>query len=96
MSRDKQIEEMALDLCLIDRCIHLPRAECNNTTCAHCEAIALYNAGYRKASDVAREILAELKKVMIDEYRYPIIAELKKKYLGEDINVTTKESEEKK
>ena len=33
-----------------------------------------------KASDVAEEIFAELKKVMMDEYRYPIIAELKKKY----------------
>lgn len=48
MSREKQIEEMAVDLCLIDRCKHLPQAECNNTTCAHCEAEALYNAGYRK------------------------------------------------
>ena len=43
-------------------------------------AEVLYNAGYRKQSEVAREIFAELKKVMIDEYRYPIIAELKKKY----------------
>ena len=40
----------------------------------------LYDAGYRLASDVAREIFAELKTVMIDEWRYPIIAELKKKY----------------
>ena len=30
--------------------------------------------------ELAREIIEELKKVMIDEYRYPIIAELKKKY----------------
>jgi hypothetical protein len=51
MSRDKQIEEMAVDLCLIDRCKHLPQEECNNTTCAHCEAEALYNAGYRKQSE---------------------------------------------
>lgn len=47
----EQIEEMAFDLCLIDRCKHLPQEECNNTTCAHCEAEALYNAGYRKQSD---------------------------------------------
>jgi hypothetical protein len=51
MSREKQIEEMAVDMCLIDRCKHLPQAECNNTTCAHCEAEALYNAGYRKQSE---------------------------------------------
>lgn len=48
MSKEKQIEEMAFDLCLIDTCKHLTQTECNNTTCAHCEAEALYNAGYRK------------------------------------------------
>lgn len=32
-------------------------------------------------AEVAKEIFAELKTVMIDEWRYPIIAELKKKYL---------------
>ena len=47
MSKEKQIEEMAYDLCLIDRCKHLPKEECHMTTCAHCEAEALYNAGYR-------------------------------------------------
>jgi hypothetical protein len=48
---NQAIEEMAVDLCLIDRCKHLPQEECNNTTCAHCEAEALYNAGYRKQSE---------------------------------------------
>ena len=47
----EQIEEMAVDLCLIDRCKRLPQEECNNTTCAHCEAEALYNAGYRKQKE---------------------------------------------
>jgi hypothetical protein len=51
MTKEKQIEEMAFDLCLIDRCKHLPQEECHNTTCAHCEAEALYNAGYRKQSE---------------------------------------------
>jgi hypothetical protein len=51
MSKEKQIEAMAFDLCLIDTCKHLTQAECNNTTCAHCEAEALYNAGYRKQSE---------------------------------------------
>lgn len=48
---EKVIEEMAFDLCLIDRCKHLPQEECNNTTCAHCEAEALYTAGYRKQKE---------------------------------------------
>ena len=51
----KTIEEMAFDLCLIDRCKHLPQEECNNTTCAHCEAEALYNAGYRKQEWISVE-----------------------------------------
>ena len=38
------------------------------------------NMGYRKASEVAEEIFAELDKAGIFAYRYPIIAELKKKY----------------
>ena len=60
MSRDKQIEEMAFDLCRIDTCKHLPQAECDKTTCAHCEAEALYNAGYRKASEIVGEIIKDL------------------------------------
>jgi hypothetical protein len=50
MSREKQIEEMAADLCLIDFCKYLKQEECNMTTCAHCEAEALYDAGYCKQS----------------------------------------------
>ena len=57
---NKQIEEMAFDLCVIDTCKHLSREECADTTCAHCEAEALYNAGYRKQEDVAREIFTKL------------------------------------
>ena len=110
--RNKQIEEMAFDLCLMERCKHLPQAECNNTTCANCEAEALYNAGYRKASEVAEEIFGEIEATSsysVDECNgrqiystkiYTIsalkLAELKKKYTkGGDINVPTKESEDK-
>jgi hypothetical protein len=46
----EQIEEMAVDLCLIDTCKHLSQEECNETHCVYCEAEALYNAGYRKQS----------------------------------------------
>ena len=51
MSKEKQIEEMAVDLYQIDFCKHLEQEECNATTCDHCTAEALYNAGYRKQSE---------------------------------------------
>ena len=59
MSRDKQIEEMARTLCGQKEhgC-----AECDS--CDLCEfwveASILCNAGYRKASDVAREIIRDI------------------------------------
>lgn len=57
------------------------------------EAVLKEN-GWRKASDVAREIFAELGKLTCtNEEDYRIFAELKKKYIGEDTNVPTKESE---
>lgn len=37
----------------------------------------------RAEQEVAKEIFEELKKAGIDKYRYPIIANLKKKYIGE-------------
>lgn len=40
----------------------------------------LHNAGYRKASEVAEEIIGMLKSAGIDEWRHPVIAEIKKKY----------------
>ena len=55
-------------------------------------ATALYNAGYRKASDVAREIFAEIEKLKYNGWSavnvYPCIdyiglAELKKKHESE-------------
>jgi sulfatase maturation enzyme AslB (radical SAM superfamily) len=66
MSRDKQIEDMARDIC------HLPR------TCDECEICAIngyicqakkyaeraVDKGYVKASDVAREIFEEIEKLM--------------------------------
>ena len=59
-TREKQIEEMAVDLCRIDLCKHLEEEQCDATTCVHCSAEALYNAGYRKQSDTAREIFGAL------------------------------------
>jgi predicted amino acid racemase len=67
MSRDKQIEEMVMLMTEGAR----PSVE---------DAEALYNAGYRKASDVAREIIRILRDAGIDKYRYPVIAEIEKIY----------------
>lgn len=87
MNRDKQIEEMAKHCHFYEegKCLLLEdEAEECDTKCDMCEfAKRLYNAGYRKADEVAREIIDILKSVGIDEWRYPVIAELKKMYLEE-------------
>jgi hypothetical protein len=92
-SKEKQIEEMSFDLCRIDYCKHLSQAECNMTTCAHCEAEAIYNAGYRKVSDILREVIDVLSELhdhfkSVGDIREAfamlfVIAELKKKYTEE-------------
>ena len=80
LNREKQIEEMTKEICDI---------ECKGMKCDYCDhygceyrmtAEALYNVGYRKASDVAREIVDILKAAGIDKWRYPVIAEIEKKY----------------
>jgi DNA polymerase elongation subunit (family B) len=111
MSRDKQIEEMARDINIADheycngKCVGCEHKPMRIENCA-CVDIAiakgLVNAGYRKASDVAREIFEEIEhklpiRIVIEgELVYNaniVLEELKKKYLGEDINAPTKESE---
>ena len=73
--RDKQIEEMRKDLIeIFDEEYEKRRLITPQNTSEKLTA-----KGYRKASDVAREIFEELEKFM-SPYRYPIIAELKKKY----------------
>ena len=90
MNRDKQIEEMAKDL--------------ENYTCmseyqAEIASRMLYIKGYRKASDVVREVIDHIDGwfMYCEKYSGDVIklrlAELKNKHLGEDINVSTKESE---
>lgn len=83
MSSDKQISEMAKDL--------------ENHTCMS-EIEDIFEGIFegrlevvdkrsgdklKKASEVAREIIDILKSAGIDEWRYPVIAELKKKYTEE-------------
>ena len=41
---------------------------------------ALAAKGYRKSTDLAREIIDVLKSAGIDKWRYPVIAEIEKKY----------------
>ena len=58
--RDKQIEEMTNDLCDID-CKGMKCNACDSYGCEYrMQAEALYDAGYRKASEVAREIAEEI------------------------------------
>ena len=63
MSREKQIEEMARELC---DATQKTNQGCNSICyprgrCAHCKVMAehLYNAGYRKSTEVAEEIINE-------------------------------------
>ena len=58
---EKQIDEMAKDLCHTDTCeikkIGIP---CNHRCKAHIYAARAIDKGYRKASEVAEEIFAEI------------------------------------
>lgn len=104
MSRDRQIEEMA-------KIINKPCFEIMNEAgatdrdcpfpygCEECTATNLYNAGYRKASEVAREIFAEVANAWANSWTesefLAMLKKLKKKYIGKDTNVTTNTEEEK-
>ncbi len=122
MSRDKQIEEMAKmlseDCGSCENCKALGATSDGVDCTDYYYARQLYNAGYRKSSEVAEEIFAEIeekidlelsivrkiihakggrangKTVLLGKIQMLIdlknfLAELKKKYIGEDTNVTT-------
>ena len=86
MNRDKQIEEMAKNVCHLDR-------TCNECmTSFECKAMMyakrFYTAGYRKSTEVAREIFEEIEKVVnyalcVDITDWSAYNELKKKYTEE-------------
>lgn len=95
----KQIEEMEK---IVSNCIQkwLNNDTTKSISCYVSEEI--YNAGYRRASDLAREIFEEIEKCFFEELvgqteakllDDEMFAELRKKYIGADTNVTTKESE---
>lgn len=95
MSRDKQTE-IANDLNM--HCVSLSEQFCGEMSCNACISTWLYNAGYRKASDLAEEIFAEIEKVVgyalcVDLTDWSAYTELKKKYIGKDTNVLTKDTE---
>ena len=95
MDSEKQIEEIA-------RIIAKANGNEQNVAYYRPDATDLYNSGYCKASEVAEEIFAEIEKcsevaLMNGHIETPILcigfgvlAELKKKYIGKDINVPTK------
>ena len=59
---EKQIEEMAKSLCKYSLTEYCASGRCENPNClVNAKALeALYNAGYRKASEIARRIIAEI------------------------------------
>ena len=93
MEKDKQIEEIK------DVMIHTCKRirSFNDDFMQSRYAEALYNAGYRKTSDIAREIIEEAEKIFMftcsSLTAYTDWQNFKKKYIGKDTNVTTKESE---
>lgn len=105
MSREKQNEEMAQCLCGWNRgtlCI-LDDKDCNLQCTYGKLANELTAKGYRKSTDLAEEIFAEIEEHLKQTGKKGyvgtisgLLAELKKKYLGEDTNVPTKESEKEK
>ena len=87
---NKQIEEMEALVCRNCACRREEIADCHlsGVFCDKCKrtAEAIYNAGYRKASEVAREIFAEIDALHIhtsSAYVWKRYAELKKKYESE-------------
>ena len=93
MCKEKEIEKMAEVIALMDeRNAHYYDKHmqvCEAFADAENIAEALYNAGYRKESDVAEEIFAELLKISTADGAYDYvdswdIAELRKKYRGKE------------
>lgn len=92
MNKEKQIDEMARDINIADHeycngqcigCEHKPK-RIEDCACIDIAiATGLTAKGYRKASEVAEEIIAVLRTAGITEARYPVIAKLKMKYKGD-------------
>lgn len=84
--QDKQIEKMAkiiADCKVLLRGDIIWKDEDVSDDLALCIARVLNEEGYRKASEVAEDIVRMLRAGGITEWRYPIVADIKKKYLEE-------------
>lgn len=100
MDREKQIEKMMKSVCM--NCRYFMR--CNDDTMCDGRALSeilrescftwkcaesIYDAGYRKQSDVAREIFEEIEKLKLTKFGWQDyvdwngIAQIKKKYTGD-------------
>jgi hypothetical protein len=102
MSKEKQIDEMVKAVCenygSCSKC-SISNGDYDKTCSFYEDCQALYTAGYRLASDVAREIFEEIEtSLQIADFKggevyYAIRADdylhYKKKYIGEDTNVLT-------
>ena len=67
MNRDKQIEEMAKDLCECYNCdgtCYQDDKPCDLKCDEYTNAQYLYEKGYRKSSDIAREIIADFREMI--------------------------------
>jgi hypothetical protein len=66
MNKEKQIEEMVKDACKLN----IACEDCNAHGVCKAQKYAerFYNAGYRKASEVAREIFEEIENLMNEVY----------------------------
>lgn len=80
MNRDKQIEEITEILWEYSRTR-------DDEAIALGESLAEYlnDNDYRKASDVAEDIIRILRAAGISEWRYPVIAKIKKKYMEGEV-----------
>ena len=107
MSRDKQIEEMAWLKCCCHSSIKgicgVDGKPCDLDCGSYREAEALYNAGYRKSQEVAREIFEEINdlrdRYAMGDMEYPDfqfeLGKIEKKYTeGKDTNVPTSPKDE--
>ena len=102
MTKEKQIEELCEVIASMICEIYNPLCdEYEPHTCSHCYANStkigdsaemLYNAGYHKKSDVAKEIFEEIDNLtyrLLNDKNYVLgdmiydTTELKKKYIGE-------------
>ena len=90
MEKEKQIDDMTKDLCHTETCeIKKCGIPCNHRCKAHIYATRAIDKGYAKASEVAREIIADLENILeVDKYgeaKFDIreLHKIEKKYTGE-------------